>query len=385
MNKIPIFRFSLELLNRQIMKKIDAFRMLKLLSLPAMALGLLIFAGCGGDDEEEEVPTLDIVELISSTEFQQSSTVESTEALDSLVKYLTVYPDLIALLGGTTEYTVFAPSNAAFISLLATPGFPEDIADINPDIVKGVLSYHVVAGTKLAADLTSGTSVTTLFNSEAIVVNADGTLKTGATNQAIVVLNPDNKATNGVVHVTGSVLISPSVGATLTPILGTNAGTLLLGAPFTTLAAGIQLGNAFAEANDLPTLTSILAGATDHTVFAPTNETFAAGEITANTFTGQQWYGIIANHVVVGEVIGTADLTTGASFDTAAGGSLLIFNNTAVIPARNGVGIYIDGNGSVSLANPATFTTFDAEVVVPNAAETGNGVIHVIAGVLSPL
>lgn len=349
-----------------------------------MALGLLIFTGCGGDDEGEEVPTLDIVELISSTEFQQSSTVEATEALDSLVKYLSVYPDLIALLGGTTEYTVFAPSNSAFISLLATPGFPQDIADINPDIVKGVLSYHVVAGTKLAADLTSGTSVTTLYDDETIVVNADGTLKTGATNQAIAVLNPDRKATNGVVHVTGSVLISPSVGATLTPILGTNAGTLLLGTPFTTLAAGIQLGNVYAAANELTTLTAILAGPNDHTVFAPTNATFAAAEITANSFTGEQWYGIIANHVVLGEVIAPADLTTGASFDTAAGGSLLIFNNTEAIPARNGVGIYIDGNGSVNLTDPTTFTTFDAEVALPNAAETSNGVIHVIAGVLSP-
>ena len=366
------------------MKKSYILQLIKLFSLPVMALSLIIFTGCGGGDDDAIVPTMDIMELIGSEEFKQASGAPATEALDSLVKYLAAYPDLVGLLGGSTEYTLFAPSNAAFGSLLATPGFPADITSINPDIVKAVLSYHIVAGTTLEAELTSGATVTTLYDDEEIEVNADGTLKTGATNQAIAIVSADNLATNGVVHVTGSVLIPPSIGATLTPILGTNAGTLLLGAPFTTLAAGIQLANIYATANELPTLTSILAGTTVNTVFAPTNETFEAAEITANTFTGQQWYGIIANHVVVGETIEEEDLTTGATFDTAAGGSLLFFNNTDAIPAQNGVGIYIDGNGSVDINNPNTYTTFDAEVVVPGAAPSGNGVVHVIAGVLSP-
>lgn len=365
------------------MKKFNILNLAKIFSLPAMALGLLIFTGCGGDDDEGEVPTMDIVELISASKFQQASGTPADESLDSLVKYLSVYPDLIELLGGSAEYTVFAPSNTAFISLLATPGFPEDITDINPDIVKGVLTYHVVSGIKKSEDLTAGTIVTSA-QGEDIEVNANGTLKTGSTNQAIAVVTPDQLATNGVVHVMATVLIPPSVGATLTPILGTNAGTLLLGAPFSTLAAGIQLGNTFAEANELPTLTSILAGSANHTVFAPTNETFEAGQITANTFTGEQWYGIIANHVIVGEIITPDDLTTGATFDTAAGGTILVFNNTTAIPAQNGIGVYLDGNGSVDLTDQTTFTTFDAEVVLPNAAENTNGVVHVIAGVLSP-
>lgn len=367
------------------MKKSYILQLLKLFSLPVMALSLLILTSCGGgDDDDTVVPTMDIMELIDSDEFKQASGAPANEALDSLVKYLAVYPDLVGLLGGNTEYTLFAPSNSAFGSLLATPGFPADITSINPDIVKAVLSYHIAAGTVLQAELTSGSTVTTLYDDEEIEVNADGTLKTGATNPAIAIISADNLATNGVVHVTGSVCIPPSIGATLTPILGTNAGTLLLGAPFTTLAAGIQLADAFAAANELPTLTSILAAETVNTVFAPTNETFEAAQITANTFTGQQWYGIIGNHVVVGQTINEEDLITGASFDTAAGGSLLFFNDTDAIPAQNGVGIYIDGNGSVDLADQTTYTTFDAEVVVPGAAPSGNGTVHVIAGVLSP-
>ncbi|MEQ9377539.1 MAG: fasciclin domain-containing protein [Imperialibacter sp.] len=368
--------------------KMNILKWAKIFSLPAMALGLLVFTGCGGDDEEAK-PTMDIVELISSDKYKQASGADEEESLDSLVKYLGVYPDLIELLGGSTEYTLFAPSNTAFKSLLATPGFPKDITDINPEIVKGVLSYHVVSGTKLKADLTAGTSVTTA-ETEAIVVNADGTLKTGSTNQAIEFVSADLKATNGVVHLMATVLIPPSVGSSLTPILGTNAGTLLLGAPFSTLAAGIKLADTYAAANELPTLTSILAGGTVHTVFAPTNETFTAGQITANTFTGQQWYGIIANHVVLSDVTPAAltdatASTTGKKYNSALTkdgvnyNPLYFYYNSA--NKQVGVGIFIDSNSDF---NPATGSGFNAEIVVPDAATNSNGRVHVIAGVLSP-
>ncbi|MDN4165308.1 fasciclin domain-containing protein [Cytophagales bacterium LB-30] len=333
----------------------------------------LFFASCDKEDEDP-APTMTVMEII-----------EETAGLDSLEKYLNTYPDLVALFEGSAEYTVFAPNNTAFAGLLATPGFPSDIRDINPDIVKGVLTYHAVSGTTLSGDLTSGSSLTSA-QGEAIGVTVSAgvvTLQTGSSNANIDVLEADLRATNGVVHIVESVMIPPSVGATLTPILGTNAGTLLLGAPFSILAQGIAKADVFAAENGLATLTSILAGANAHTVFAPTNATFEAGSITAATFTGQQWYGIIANHAVLSTVL-PDDLTTGATFDTAAGGQLLIFNNTAAIPAQNGVGIYIDGDGDVNLADQTTYTNFDAEVALPNAAINSNGRVHVIAGVLAP-
>jgi len=279
-------------------------------------------------------------------------------------------------------------------SLLATPGFPADIRSINPDIVKGVLAYHVSATRYEAADLPEGTVVGTV-QGEDITVNADGTLLTGATNTAIEISTADVKATNGVVHILASVMIPPSVGASLTPILGTNAGTILLGANFSDLATAIGLADAFAAEAGAPTLTSILAGTTEHTVFAPTNETFAAAAagagVTVEQFlaslTGQQWYGVVANHVVLSRVL-PEDLTTGASFPTALEGSrILVFNNTELVPAANGLGIYLDGNGDVDLTDPATLANLDAEVVAPASAigtVAANGRVHVIAGVLLP-
>jgi uncharacterized surface protein with fasciclin (FAS1) repeats len=338
------------------------------------------------DDDTQGEPTKTVWEL-----------VQSTEGLDSLEKYLGVYPDLVATLGASGTFTLFAPTNDAFKSLLETPGFPKNIESINPDIIKNVLAYHISVTSYLKADLTSGKQVTTLATGQGvdvnsvdkIVVNADGTLLTGSSNNAIAITGANKKATNGVMHVVSSVLIPQTVGAQLTPILGTNAGALLLGADFSILAQAIFKADTFAATNSLTTLVSIFSGTTYNTVFAPTNATFNAGSVTAATYTGQQWYGIIANHIVMDEVLDT-ELTTGATYNTAftldgqTYGKIQVFNNTAAIPAQNGVGIYLDGNGDVDLANPETYGGFDAEVALPNAVVNPDGRIHVIAGVLAP-
>lgn len=346
------------------------------------------------DDDAQGEPTQTIWEI-----------VENTEGLDSLEKYLNVYPDLVATLEASGTFTLFAPNNAAFISLLATPGFPQEISSINPDIIKNVLAYHISASNFLKADLTSGTEVTTASNgNEKIIVNADGTLKTGSSNQAIEIVDEDKKATNGVVHVVGSVLIPPTVGATLTPILGTNAGTLLLGADFSILGQLIMKADTFAASQSLPTLISILSADASldptktHTVFAPTNATFeallAGSVLDTDTLTGQQLYGIIANHIVIGDnndaddndIIDLDELTMGASFSTAASSGALSQNLTIYVLADQGdyTDIYIDSNGDVNPADPTTFAKLDAEIAAPNAAPSNNGTIHVIAGVLSP-
>ena len=100
----------------------------------------------------------------------------------------------------------------------------------------------------------------------------------------------------------------------LAALLPTTYGTLSLGANFSILASGIAKADAYAAANQKTTLVSILTGSATHTVFAPTNETFNAGSITAATYTGEQWYGIIANHVVLVEV-SAIELTSTAAID----------------------------------------------------------------------
>ena len=155
--------------------------------------------------------------------------------------------------------------------------------------------------------------------------------------------------------------------------------------------------NVAANSDPTATITATLIGDPDNitylTVFAPTNATFESANITADSFDAATWDAIIRNHVVIGQGTATndlvqpSDLTTCATFTTAAGGTLTIFNDTNTVPADNGLGIFIDSDGDVdcTLADMgASLTNLDAEVAVADAAAGINGTIHVIAGILTP-
>ena len=305
---------------------------------------LLFLTGCNKD--EEPAPTDNIWQL-----------VQKTEGLDSLEKYLSIYADLITTLEGAGTKTLFAPNNDAFINLMATPGFPPDISLINPDLIKNVLLYHIADQRFGKGDLTSGVNITTL-ETEDIIVNDDGTLKTGATNPKIEIDQADIKATNGIMHTTKSVLIPPTVGATLTPLLGTVAGTIMLGANFSTLAEAVQKAD-----TDVPTgqesLLNILKSTTaDITIFAPPNDVFEIGEISVSDYTAQTWRYIILYHIIPGTVT-SANLT--ARTYTSLMTEKLYITNT--VP-----GDYVNGY----------------PIVVPDAVSAANGTVHVLAGFLVP-
>ncbi|MEQ9009645.1 MAG: fasciclin domain-containing protein, partial [Ekhidna sp.] len=218
-------------MKKSILKYFKAFTLIGVMA------SFIAITSCGNDDGGDPVdPVTDsILDLVNNT-----------PGLDSLKKYLNVYPELTATLDSEGSFTFFAPNNDAFIGLLETPGFPARIESINPEIIKGVLAYHIVSGEVVTtADFSVDTELNTLYTDAAtetvqtIKFNADGTILTGSSNKAIEVVDGDVEATNGIMHTTGSVLIPVSVEATLTPILGTLAGSLLLGGDFSILAEGI--------------------------------------------------------------------------------------------------------------------------------------------------
>ena len=324
--------------------------------------------------------------------------IEDVEELDSLEKYLKVYPDLVGLLSSQGTFTVFLPTNLAFRNLLDIAGFPSDIASINPDIIKNVLAYHVATTKYLSSGLTSGLTITTASQGgEKITINSDKTLKTGSTNKEIVIEVMDILTSNGVGHITSTVLIPPTVGDQLEPLLNTNAGTIMLGSDFSILAQAILKADTFATINSKPTLVSILKGEAKNTVFAPSNGTFEAAAKVALTdtkevrdakikglldsFTGEQLYGIIATHVVM-DNISPSQLTLGAEFTSASTAIIKVIKIDAATTAQIFTGIVIDADGTPGNGN-------EAQIAVPSSANqesliNPNGQIHVIAGLLSP-
>jgi uncharacterized surface protein with fasciclin (FAS1) repeats len=349
-----------------IMKKLQVLMML------VLALGLSFVMSC--TEDEDPAPTQTIMGLI-----------KDRPDLDSLQKYLEVYPDLVATLESEGNFTFFAPNNSAFISLLNTPGFPSDIRSINPGIIKNTLAYHLSTSKYLSGDFKAGVSITTASQGgEVIIINEDGkTLYTGSSNSEISITGKDIKATNGVMHTVASVLIPPTVGATLTPNLGKTSGAILLGASFSVLAQGILKAEVYAAGASKTSLLSLLAaaGSDQHTVFAPTNGTFEQGKITVDSFTGEQWYGIIATHVVLSKVV-VADMTLGKTFAAASGATITVVKTDAPTDPAKGIltGIVLDADDFTN--------TNRAQVAVPSSASTSlvtsNGQIHIIAGLLIP-
>jgi len=113
--------------------------------------------------------------------------------------------DLVATLKGPGPFTVFAPTDAAFAKL------PEGTLDelLKPENkakLRAVLTYHVVPGRVMAADVVKLTSAKAVSGDTlSIKVNGDSVML----NQAQVI-KTDIAASNGVIHVIDAVLLPPS-------------------------------------------------------------------------------------------------------------------------------------------------------------------------------
>ena len=107
---------------------------------------------------------------------------------------------LVETLKGPGPFTVFAPTDDAFGALGDT------VADLlkpeNKDKLTKILTYHVVPGKVLAADLKDGMEAATV---ETGMVKFD--LKSGAMVNDAKIVTADVMATNGVIHVIDKVLM----------------------------------------------------------------------------------------------------------------------------------------------------------------------------------
>ncbi|WP_310396634.1 fasciclin domain-containing protein [Hymenobacter sp.] len=117
---------------------------------------------------------------------------------------------LVETLKGTGPFTVFAPTNAAFEKLPkgALEGLlkPESKAALT-----GVLTYHVIPGRLLAADLKDGQELTTVNGAKLRVSVKDGKVMVSNGKDApATVAIPDVISSNGVTHVIDGVVLPPA-------------------------------------------------------------------------------------------------------------------------------------------------------------------------------
>jgi uncharacterized surface protein with fasciclin (FAS1) repeats len=98
-------------------------------------------------------------------------------------------------------FTVFAPTNDAFKAVPAAT-----LADLakHPEKLKDVLTYHVIPGKTMAADVKNSNAKT--VNGANVALSKAGDF---VTVESAAVVTPNMVATNGVIHTVDTVLMPP--------------------------------------------------------------------------------------------------------------------------------------------------------------------------------
>lgn len=112
---------------------------------------------------------------------------------------------LVETLKGAGPFTVFAPTNEAFAKALAALNMTAESLLANKELLTKVLTYHVVPGKVMAADvmaLENGSKVKTVEGSELRVSNVPSVMVDDAN-----VVKTDIECTNGVIHVIDTVIM----------------------------------------------------------------------------------------------------------------------------------------------------------------------------------
>jgi transforming growth factor-beta-induced protein len=253
---------------------------------------------------------------------------------------------IVDTLKGPGPFTVFAPTDAAFANL---PAGTLDSLLADPDALRAVLTYHVVAGRVTAADAIRFHSARTVQGEELAISTDAGKMHI---NDATVT-SADVMASNGVIHAIDSVLLPPSMAAqqmTAAPAADV-VDTAIAAGQFKTLATALEAAG----------LVDSLKGPGPFTVFAPTDDAFAelpAGTLDALLADPDTLRAVLTYHVVPGRV--TAAEVAGLQAATTLQGEEVTF-------AAGDAGVLVD----------------DAGVTQPDVMAS-NGVIHVIDRVILP-
>ena len=304
---------------------------IKFLLLSMLLLSTVTFVACSDDDDDQKPTTSTIVDV-----------AKGNPNFSSLVKALTITGLDQALDNKAASFTVFAPTNQAFVDLLTELG-ASSLNDVPKATLSNILLYHVLDGTKMAASINTG-YYPTLSAGPSDNTNLSLYVDMGTTmiNTRAKISTTDVKADNGVIHVIDKVILPLSIVD-----IAVNNPTFSI------------LVSALAKAD----LVETLKGDGPFTVFAPTDEAFNAlfatlgvsgiADLSAEALTP-----ILLSHVVSGNV------TSGQLSD----GEVQTLNTDKKILVGTGGSVTFDGDINVVLAD----------------VQGSNGVVHVIDKVIMP-
>jgi uncharacterized surface protein with fasciclin (FAS1) repeats len=272
---------------------------------------------------------------------------------------------LTATLDGTAQFTVFAPTNAAFQTFFTSLGSGVTVDNVNADVLKAILLNHVVANEIKSTDIPAATYVSTLspINSTAnaptisMFVQKSGatvTINGGVDSKGAVVSTADVDASNGVIHIVNRVIQIPTL-----------VDHVVDNPEFETLQTVVTSAE---QAAVLSALSGLTASA-PATLFAPNNAAFATALGTGGFANGAS----------------TAQVTKVLQYHVTTAGNVRsnqLSNNQIVpmftSPVQNVTVIL--GTSTVDIRDTANNLSrvFQADI------QASNGVIHGVNRVLQP-
>lgn len=323
----------------------------------ALALGLLVAGGCAKNEDVD--PSITSI-AVGDPDFQ---TLEDA-AIRGNVAILLGNKNPDPQSGG--NYTVFAPTNAAFARLGLNTA--QDLTALQPAFLRSTLFYHVFSGTLPGPALVpASTSPSALTLTRRIIRRADNSLYVNGSK----ILKTDVSASNGLIHPIDKVLLATGVDV-LSSALALQKGDVFVKPELTFLVEAVVYCNLTGALTATP-------GSAPLTVFAPTDQAFKNLGVLLGVPLNQPSdirklpvatvTAVLLNHVVRGAQGGkfTSELPESTTVASAGGAPVVLGAFT------NGV-LTVKGTGNGAEV---------ANMVIPDVQCT-NGVVHVIDRVLRP-
>jgi transforming growth factor-beta-induced protein len=312
--------------------------------IPILLISLTTLQSCNNNDDDNVEDVSTIVNLA----------VDSAD-LTSLVAALD-RANLVSALNGEGPFTVLAPTNDAFAAFLSANNF-NSLEDVPVDILTKVLLNHVISGSLISTDLSTGyanTLATSAASQTPLSIYVD-TSNGVRFNGVSSVSAADILAVNGVIHKVDAVIGLPNIVtfATADPNFSTLVSALTRSDLTTDFVGVLSTDSATAPA--------------PFTVFAPINDAFnrlltelnltSLSEIDEPTLDV-----VLKYHVVGGANVLDSNLTDNLTVSTLSGD---------IIADITGGARLTDSTGRVS------------DIIATNV-QANNGVIHAINNVILP-
>ena len=176
---------------------------------------IFVLASCEKESIEPDISSVDASAKASPASQQGDQTIaaiatainEETGEFSLLLAALE-YTNLTSTFAGDDNYTVFAPTDAAFTTFLDG----RELAEFSTDAVANILLYHVTDGRRFSNSVLGKKNFKKIemLNEAMIYVDENGNIDTNDEDMVAddsMIINANIPATNGVIHVINAVLI----------------------------------------------------------------------------------------------------------------------------------------------------------------------------------